>query len=237
MKIYKYMIIDDDDMDRLATSFYLKNYSFLEHKASFSSSKDGLEYIKNNHVDILFLDIDIPEINGLEFLKMVSDEVLCAVFITSHPEYAIDGFDLNAFDYIVKPLSKERFDSCAVRLKEYLDLKLKADLFEHSFKNDSIMVKEGYNYVTIRPYEVMYLEALKDYTKIVLLDKKNTTVHGNLRTMLNNDNFKDFIRIHKSYAVQKKYIKGIKANEITLINEVILPIGQNYKKILLDTLT
>lgn len=237
MKKYRYLIVDDDDMDRLATGFYLKSYPFLEHNASFSSSIDGLKYLENNEVEILFLDIDIPEVNGIEFLEKVKDKNMCTIFITSHTEFALDGFELKAFDYIVKPLDKERFDVCIRRLKEYLDVKMKAELFEYSFKDDSILVKEGYNYVTIRPYEVIYLEALKDYTKIVLLNKKNATVHGNLGTMLNNENFQHFIRIHKSYAIHKKYIQMVKANEIVLINNITLPIGQNYKKNLLETLT
>lgn len=237
MKRFKYIIVDDDNMDRLATSFYLKNYTFLENTASFSSSIDALKYIENNKVDILFLDIDIPKMNGLEFLKRVGDKVICSIFITSHSEFALEGFELKAFDFIIKPLVQERFDQCINRLKEYLELKMKAELFEYSFKKDSILVKVGYNYVTIQPYEVVYLEALKDYTKIMLLNKKNVTVHGNLGAMLNNDNFSDFIRIHKSYAIQRKYIQMIKATEIVLVNNITIPIGQNYKKKLLEILT
>lgn len=234
---YKYLIIDDDDMDRLATGYYLKKYPFLEHKASFSTSKNALEYLKNNEVDILFLDIDMPDINGIDFLRMVKEKVQCTIFITSHPEFAVEGFELNALDYIVKPLEKERFDECVYRIKDYLEMQYKAELFGHSFDSDSIMIKEGYNYVTFRPYEVVCLEALKDYTKIVMLDKKTITVHGNLRSMLNSDNFKDFVRIHKSYAVQKKYIKEIKANEMKLVNNMVLPIGQIYKKEILALLS
>lgn len=237
MKRFKYIIVDDDDIDRLASNFYLKSCSFLEHAASFSSSVNALRYIEDNEVDILFLDIDIPEINGIDFLRRVEDKVICAVFITSHSEFALEGFELKAFDYIVKPLVQDRFDRCIKRLKEYLELKMKAELFECSFKADTILLKEGYNYVSIQPYEVIYLEALKDYTKIVLLNKKNITVHGNLGTMLNNDYFKDFIRIHKSYAIQKKYIQFIRANEIVLVNDIVIPIGQNYKKKLLEILT
>lgn len=235
METYKYLIIDDDDMDRLTTSYYLKSYPFLVHSGSFSSSKDALDYLQSNSVDILFLDIDIPEITGLELQKLIAHKVLCTIFITSYSEYALDGFDQNAFDFLVKPINKERLDSCMDRLKEYLEIRLKANLFQHSFNQNSIMVKEGHNYVTISPYEVVYLEALKDYTRIVLLDKKNT-IHGNLGTMLNKEYFKDFIRIHKSYAVQKKYIRSIKTNEITLINDIVLPIGQSYKKSLLSIL-
>jgi len=237
MKRYQYLIIDDDDMDRLATNYYLKNYPYIEHKASFSSSKDGLNYLLNNKIDILFLDIDMPGMNGLELLKKIGDKVMCVIFITSHSEFAIEGFDMQAFDYIIKPLEQKRFDACMGRLKEYLDLKLKAELFEHSFKSQSILIKEGCNYVSIQPYEIIYLEALKDYTKIISLNKKLTTIHGNLGTTLKNENFKHFIRIHKSYAIQKTYIQTVKANEVVLVNDITLPLGQNYKKDLIEALS
>ncbi|MEN9919876.1 MAG: hypothetical protein RL662_2312 [Bacteroidota bacterium] len=237
MRKYTYLIVDDDDMDRLANSFYLKNYSFLEHNASFSSSRAALNYLEHNNIDILFLDIEIPEISGIEFLKTIKNKPLATVFITSHPEFSIEGFELQAFDYIIKPLGQDRFDICVNRLKSHLDLKMKAELFESSFKNESILLKEGYNHVSIQPYEIVYLEALKDYTKIVLLNKKSITIHGNLGTVLNDENFKNLIRIHKSYAVQQKYIQIIKSNEIVLVNDLVLPLGQSYKKNLLDTIT
>ena len=237
MKKYQYLIIDDEDIDRLAISYYLKNYSFIEHKVSFSNSKDGLNYLKNNTADILFLDIDMPGINGLQLLKEIRGNVLCTILITSHPDFAVDSFELNAFDYIIKPLEKQRLDVCVKRLKEYLDLKAKAELFEHSFKNESILVKNGHSYVSIQPYEIVCLEALKDYTKLILLNNNSTTIHGNLGLTLRDKNFKHFIRIHKSYAIQKNYISIIKTNEIILTNGRTLPIGQNYRKDLLSCLS
>jgi len=236
MDRYKYIIIDDDDFDRLSANYYLKNYSFIEHKASFSTAADALHYLENNKIDILFLDIEMPKINGLELAKKIKENATCVVFITSHPEFALEGYNLDAFDFITKPLSKERFDLCMYRIKEYLALKFKADLFEHCFKNDTILVKSGHDYISIQPYQIVCLEALKDYTKIVLLNNKSTTIHGNLGSVLKEDNFKHFIRIHKSYAIQKSYINIIKTNEIILTNGKTLPIGQNYRKMLLGML-
>lgn len=230
MRKYKYVIIDDDDMDRLAIGFYLKNYTFLEHGASFSSSREGLDYILNNKTDIVFLDIDMPDISGIDIQKQIKDNVLCTVFVTSHPEFAVEGFNLEVLDYIVKPLTQERFDHSTSRIKEYLDTTVKAGLFDISFKDESVLIKEGYDYVSIRIFEIIYMEALKDYTKLVLLDKRTITVHNNLGKMLKDEYFKHFIRIHKSFAIQKNYIQKIRSNDIVLANNITLPIGLSYKK-------
>lgn len=237
MKKYTYLIIDDNPLDRVAAGYHLKKYPFLQHKASLTSAKEGLSYLEKNKVDILFLDIDMPGMSGIEFLKKVKDDVICSVFITSHSEFALEGFELKAFDFLVKPLIEERVDECLNRLEEYLDIQLKAKLFEHSFRDDSILIKEGSKYISVRFCDVVYLEALKDYTRINMLNKKKSTIYGNLGTILNDDNFKHFIRIHKSYAIQKNFIQEIKSNEILLVNGVKLPLGLSYRRNLLDILT
>ncbi len=237
MNKYKYVIIDDDDMDRLTLSFYLKNYPFLEHSATFSSSIEGLEYISKNKIDLVFLDIDMPSMNGLELQKQIKENISCTIFVTSFTEFALDGFELDALDYITKPFSPERLDLSVKKSKEYLDLIHKAKLFDVSFKNESILVKEGYKHVGIQIHEIVYMEALKDYTKLVSLDKTITTVHSNLGGMLKKEHFTHFLRIHKSFAIQQNYVQEIKSKEVVLVNNIILPIGLNYKKDLLRTLS
>ncbi len=234
MKRYQYIIIDDDDMDRLITSFHMRKNNSFEHKASFSDSLLGLDFLKNNEVDIVFLDIDMPGINGLELSKQIDKNNCCVVFITSHAEFALEGFNNEAFDYIVKPLKKERIEKCISRLKEFLDIKFKAGLFEKVCDNNSILVKTGNKSLMLKINEIAYLEALKDYTKIVNYDDKSNVVYGNLGTMLRQEAFSDFIRIHRSYAIHKKFISQIKATEIILINQTTLPLSKFYVDDLLE---
>lgn len=233
---YKYVIVDDNDMDRLVLGFYLKEFNFLENVATFSNATDGLKFFENNSVDIIFLDIEMPKISGIDLLKMIRDKVKCAVFITSHPEFSLTGFEVKASDYIIKPLSKERIVSCVGQLKEYLDLSQKATLYENSFKKDSIFLKSGINYVKIEPYEVHYLEGLKDYTKVTLLNNKTITIHGNIGSIINGEDFKEFVRIHKSYAIHVSNLQTIKTNKVVLSTGYSLPLGYRYKKELLEKL-
>ncbi|HCO68717.1 MAG TPA: DNA-binding response regulator [Dysgonomonas sp.] len=235
MKKYSYVIIDDDDMDRLMVSFYLKIYPFLEQKATFSTSSDGIHYLQNHEVDIVFLDIEMPGINGIELQRRILNSA-CSIFITSHPEFALEGFELDAFDYILKPLDSDRFNKCIGRLKEYLDLKYKAELFEEGFKEETFLVKKGREHIGISPNEITYLEALKDYTKFVSYENKTTTIHGNLGNILRDERFRHFIRIHRSYAIQRKYIHTVKTNEILLTTGAVLPIGKYYRDFVSEAL-
>lgn len=237
MKKYNYIIIDDDDIDRIAVNFYLKNYPFLEHRVSFSNANDAFSYLENNSIDLIFLDIDMPGMNGLEFQGKMKSDLSTTIFITSHPEFAVEGFELEAFDYIVKPIKEERIDKCIKRLEEYLKIKLKAKLFENSFKEGAVMVKQGRDITGIKLNEIVYIEALKDYSRLITFDGKTVTIHGNLAATLRNENFSGFIRVHRSFAVQKNYINLIRTSEIVLNNEAVIPLGLHYRENLINALS
>ncbi|MDH6310875.1 two-component system LytT family response regulator [Dysgonomonas sp. PFB1-18] len=235
MIIYNYIVIDDEDLDRIAISAYLKKYPFLRHLASFSTATDAKDFLSIKKVDIIFLDIEMPEIDGVTLLSQIRDRVEYPIFITSHTEYALDAFELDVSDYIVKPLKQERIEACVFKLKDRLDAKYKANLHDLSFKKDNLLLKEGTEYISIDMSDVLYLKAMKDYTQIISLHKKTVTIHGNLASILREDRFSSFVRIHKSYAVQKKYIQSIGAKNIIMINKASLPLGNIYKKTILDT--
>lgn len=234
---YSYVIIDDNDIDRTILSFYLKEFYALENKASFSNPNDGLFFFENNNVDVLFLDIEMPQLDGVSFLKKVQDKTKCAVFITSYPDYALESYELKAFDYIIKPLTKERISSCVFNIKEHLDTMYKAAMYERSFKKSSVLLKSGTNHVPVNLSDIQYLEGLKDYTRIKLLNEKIIVIHGNIGSIITTDeNFSEFVRIHKSYAIHPAQIQMIKSTEIVLTTGSKLPLGASYKKKLLDEL-
>ena len=156
------------------------------------------------------------------------DSSLSCIFITSHPEYALEGFELDALDYMIKPINKNRFESCMKRLEDYLEITYKSKLFDISYGDSMIVVKDGYSQTKVNLQEILYLEALKDYTRLITHDKKYT-VRGTIGNLLEIEHFQRFIRIHKSFAVQKHVIKQIK-NDLVYLNEtIILPIGRKYK--------
>jgi len=222
------IIIDDDEIDRLTVVSFAKKFPSLQILGVFADAEDALPLLANETIDILFLDIDMPELSGLEFRKIAADVPVC-IFITAHPEHAVESFQLDTLDFIVKPVKMERFKQTMVRIEDYMELRLKASLFESSLGGDVIYIKEGHEQTKVKLHDILYLEALKDYTKIVTQNKRHCVL-SNIGTLLKATDFNSFIRIHRSYAVQKQYIKKILTHEVQLNNDVLIPIGRSYKE-------
>ncbi|HMF69848.1 MAG TPA: LytTR family DNA-binding domain-containing protein, partial [Flavitalea sp.] len=177
--------------------------------------------------DVLFLDIDMPGISGLELRKKL-DVVPACIFITSHPEYALEGFEATALDFLVKPIKSERFERAMERLQHFLEIHSKAALLDYTLGDDTLFIKDGHDHIKLQLHEIIYLEALKDYTGIVTINKKYCVLSP-LGNLLKEKAFKSFIRIHRSYAVQKHFINKITAKAVT-VNNLLLPIGRSYKE-------
>ncbi len=225
-RIYKALLVDDNEIDRLNTRIYLKKYAFIEVAASCSSAEEAISFLAENTVDVFFFDIDMPGLSGHELRKITGNDQAC-IFITAYPDYAFESFELEALDFLVKPLQKERFAIAMERLYKYLDLKHKAALFEYSLGADTVFIKDGHTQIKVPLHEIIYLEALKDYTRIVTPQKKYAVL-SSIGHLLQEAAFKTFIRIHRSYAVQKHFIAKVSSQEIHL-NDIILPVGRSYK--------
>ncbi|MDR6760944.1 DNA-binding LytR/AlgR family response regulator [Flavobacterium sp. 2755] len=228
MKKYSCIIVDDDEIDRLTVLSFAKKFPILDILGVFDSAEDALPFIEEKKVDILFLDIDMPDLNGIEFRKQALDIPVC-VFITAHPEHAVESFQIETLDFIVKPLKLDRFTQTVSRIEEFMEIKLKASLFEASIGGDTIYIKEGHDQTKVKLHEILYLEALKDYT-LIITDKKRHCVLSSIGNLLKEDHFQSFIRIHRSYAVQKQFIQKMNSTEIILNNNVTIPVGRSYKE-------
>ena len=222
------IIVDDEDVDRLMVVSFAKRFPRLSIVGIFASSQEALLALEKEKIDIVFLDIDMPGINGIEFRKKALEVPVC-VFISGHSEYAAESFELEALDFIVKPLRFERFERTMQRIEHYFEIKEKAQLFELSFGDNSIYIKEGNERHKLNMFDILYLEALKDYTLLVTTQKKHC-VWSNLGSLLKQESFQLFVRIHKSYAVQKQFVTKSSATEIVLSNDAVIPIGRNFKE-------
>jgi DNA-binding LytR/AlgR family response regulator len=228
MKKYTCIIVDDDEIDRLTAVSYAKKFPVLDIIGIFESAEDAVPFLEKEKIDILFLDIDMPGLNGIEFRKQALEVPVC-VFITAHPEHAVESFQIETLDFIVKPLKLDRFTQTINRIEEFMEIKLKASLFEASIGGDTIYIKEGHEQTKVKLHEILYLEALKDYT-LVVTEQKRHCVLSSIGNLLKEDHFQSFVRIHRSYAVQKQYVQKINSNEIVLNNQAIIPIGRSYKE-------
>ena len=221
------IIIDDEPIAHHIIEDYVKDLKDLKILKSFYSAIEAMPFLNTNEVDVIFLDIKMPKLKGLDFIKTLSNPP--AIIITSaYAEYALEGFELSVTDYLLKPFSFERF------LKAYQKVsqnKIKTERSNPTAKidseNQSLFLKGNKEIHQINLNDITFLESYGGYVKVHLSDKKNIVVHQSLHFFETNLNL-NFIRIHRSYIVNKVYIKSIVGNRIKL-EHIDLPIGQLYK--------
>lgn len=226
---YNCIIIDDDEIDRLTAVSFLKRYPFLNIFGVYSSANEAFEAIKEIEIDVLFTDIDMPEISGIVFRSKMRHIPIC-IFITSYPEYAAESFEVDAFDFLVKPIRSERFAQSMERVQNFFEIKQKAELFEHSLGGNTVFIKDGHEQIKVNLHEIIYLEALKDYTRIVTKTKKHSVLISIGNLLLENA-FQSFVRIHRSFAVQPNFIDKY-TSQLVYIQDFTLPVGRSYKDVL-----
>ena len=228
--ILKYLVVEDDEIDRLSVETEADKFPFLKRIASCSHPLEAVELITKCHPDILFVDIEMPGISGLQLVKKLANQQLLPVFITSHPEFAIESYEIEAFDYLLKPLTAERFARCALRLRDFCRLRVKAFAFEKEQESGTLMIKQGYEKCKLHLKDILYLEAMKDYTRIIVPGKQYLVL-ATLSSMQDQLPPEKFIRIHRSYVVNLDKIVRLKGNRVHL-PEYDLPVGKLYKNAL-----
>jgi DNA-binding LytR/AlgR family response regulator len=221
------IIIDDDELDLYFIRDLVLRYSDLRLAGCYSNALESMETLRTTAIDLLFVDIDMPIINGINFLKTLENPPLC-IFVTSHVEYALEAFDVHAIDYLLKPVRKERFDIAVRRASEFFSVREKALHYELRFEKETIIIKEGNTVNNVSVDELIYLEALANYTKVVTRTRKYITLK-NLKNFLEELPGEEFVRIHRSYAAAKSKIESLHSDEIT-VDGFVLPIGKTYRK-------
>jgi DNA-binding LytR/AlgR family response regulator len=221
------LLVDDEYPSLKILENYTLKLSECEVVGKCSSAAEALEKLENNKVDLMFLDIQMPGMTGIEMLQKLPVKPVTIITTANH-NMALDAFNLDVVDYIVKPFSFERFSHAVERAKAYLAYKNQGDT-ELTEKPDYIMVKSDYKIVKIFFKEIKYIEGLGEYVKIIL-DKGNFIVTlealKNLEKMLPQDTF---IRIHKSYILNTSLIRSVSGNTVALNDGSALPIGKVYK--------
>lgn len=223
----KCIIVEDTLADRDLLTHYVQKEPTLKLEHAFANAVEALSFLRTAQPPVLFLDIDMPVLNGMELFKNLDYNPLC-VFVTAHSEYALESYEAHAFDFILKPVTEGRFGQTVRRLNEYLQLRQRADLYDTTFEKESILLKEGVENHRVLLHDILYIEALKDYSKVVTARKKYITL-SKLKHFVDKLPPEDFIRIHRSYAVAKSKVSAFNRDEVTVDKEV-LPIGKTYRQ-------
>jgi DNA-binding LytR/AlgR family response regulator len=221
------IVVDDEPLARKGMQMLIDQVSKLTLKGVFSNALDADEFLKNNPVDILFLDIQMPKLNGMDFIKGGKHNVKI-IITTAYPQFAVDAFELDVVDYLVKPIRFERFYK-AVNKASLEKSNDKDKIFQ---EDDYIFIRTERKYIRANYNEIDFIEGLKDYA-IVHCGKEKHIVAANLKTINAGLPGNLFIRISKSFIINASKIKSID-NEWVFINSKQLPIGENFRDNILD---
>jgi len=224
LKSLKCIIVDDEPPAIRLLEKYVAKTSFLELVATTTNSLEALQLIENNDVDLLFLDIQMPNLTGIQLSKIVKGKVKI-IFTTAYPQFALESYELNAIDYLLKPFEFERFYQAALKVKSEDKV-----IVEKAKLNEFIFIKTGNKNSFEKVYikDICYIEGLKNYVAIHLKDKQiityNTLKHIE-DYLINND----FIKTHKSFIISINHIDKTTTDSV-FINNNELPIGDTYRK-------
>lgn len=214
------LIIDDEPSSQNVLKSFIHKIDYLQLEQVCNNALEALEYLKSNTVDLLFLDINMPQLSGIDFYKSLKNPPK-VIFTTAYSAHALEGFEVDAIDYLLKPFSFQRFVKAVSKVKN-----LKDDKIEHIF------IKSDKKLHQIKIEDIYFIEGLGDYIKVHLKDNFLVT-YKSLKMMHNSLPKSIFMQVHKSFIINKNKLDYIEGN-LAIINSNKIPLGQKYKKEFLD---
>ncbi|MCD9853508.1 LytTR family DNA-binding domain-containing protein [Epilithonimonas sp. JDS] len=214
----KAIAIDDEILALKIIETFASKVEGINLEKTFHKQSDAEKYLRKFPVDLIFMDIQMPNKNGLDFYKSLSQDVK-VIFTTAFSEYAVDAFDVNAIDYLVKPFSFDRFQKAV----EKLALKSSTEL-----QSQHLLIRADYKLHKIEFEDIKLIEGLDDYIQIHLKNASKITARSSMKNIVAKLPEKDFIRVHRSYILPIKAIKGI-VNKNIHLEDFIIPVGETYK--------
>lgn len=226
MKI-KCLALDDEPLALKQISSYIDKTPFLESVALCQSAFEAMDFLANNEVDLMFVDISMPDINGVDFVKSLTNKPQ-VIFITAYSEFAMEGFIVDAIDYILKPVSYDVFLKSANKAKAWFEFNKKQA--ETAKPNpEYLFVKSEYKLVRILLTDIKYIESANEYIQIYLTNDKPVTTLIRLKAMEELLPKDKFMRVHRSFIVNLEKVRVIEHNRIVFDQKIHIPIGEQYK--------
>lgn len=216
------IIVEDQAPAQRILQKYLRDYGQLQLEATFSDPISALDYLKTHPVDLIFLDIHLPKLSGMDFLKVLNKSPM-VILTTAYHEYAVQSYEFDVLDYLLKPISYERFCKAMEKAQEKYQSTQKTP-----GNNSSILVKVGYDYVSIKTDDILYIQTDGDYTRLFLPDK-NYLVGLPLRYWSEHLPTDQFCQVHRSFMVALNKIEKISSSSIS-VAQTEIPIGRKYKQ-------
>jgi DNA-binding LytR/AlgR family response regulator len=224
------MAIDDEPLALQQIAAYIGKVPFLELAAQCQSALEAQQFLQQDTVDAIFCDINMPDLNGMDFIKTLTAPPL-VVFTTAYAEYAVEGFKVNAVDYLLKPFGLQDFQRAANRIKERLEVKDdRSEMRDERQEDDTVFLKTEYRIVKVSISDIRYVEAMSEYLKVYLESEPKPII-----TLLSMKKMEErlpsyFMRIHRSYIINLTKIQEVNKNRVIMDSDTYLPIGDMYKE-------
>ena len=225
------IIIDDEPLARKGLKEYVQDVDFLQCEGEFENPLKAMDTLMKQKIDLIFLDIQMPKITGLEFIKTLSHPPL-VIFTTAYPHYAVEGFELNAVDYLLKPFSFERFWKAVIKAKNQAEASRQLLAGESKLEQGHFFIKSDSKLIKIKYEDILFVEALQNYVTIHTKDKKHIA-YLTFKSVEENLPQDQFLKIHKSFIVAISKIESIEGNEIR-IGSHSLPISRTSKDAVME---
>ena len=226
MEKLRCIVLDDEPIGREIIENFVKEIDFLELVDSFDDPVKALMFLESNKVDLIFSDIQMPKITGLDLVKSLENPPII-IFITAHRDFALDGFETGATDYLVKPVRFDRFLKAVNKAKDYINLKQNSTV--HQVNSDRIFIKSDGKLTKILLDEILYVEAQGDYLKIVIQNETYTTL-ATLKSMDEVLTLPKFFRVQRSFIINLEAIRSLSGNMVELVNGKSISIALNKKE-------
>lgn len=251
MQKIEVLTVDDEPLALQQLESYIQKIPFFHLVASCLSAKEAWEVMERHTVDVMFCDINMPDINGLDFVKSLVHPPLI-VFTTAYSEYAIEGYQVNAVDYLLKPFSLDEFQRVATKVKQFHDIKKKAegtsqqqekeslstdDSSERLDEDDDFFVRAEHKMIKIPVADIVYVEGMSEYLKIHTRGGQKPLIILLSMKTLEDRLPKTFMRIHRSYLIHLRCITEMNKNRVSLGDNISLPIGDMYRDNLVNYIT
>ena len=214
MKTTKCLVIDDEELARTLLKSYIDKIDFLELVDTLESPLSAMQILKDSAIDIVFLDIQMPELKGTDFAKMI-DQKTKVIFTTAYSEYALEGFDLNALDYLLKPITFERFLQAVNKVS-----------VEPGNLENTITIKSGYDLHKLKFEDIIYIQSDNEYM-VFYTDDKKILSHQTMKSLEKTLPISIFMRVHRSYIVNKQKVTALKGRDL-LISDINIPVSDSY---------
>lgn len=219
--------IDDEPIALDIIKSHASKVPFIQLSATFTNAFDAISYLQHNKTDLIFLDIKMPDISGIDFLSSLSNPPM-VIFTTAYSEHAVKSFELDAVDYLLKPFSLSRFLKASNKALELHNLRNRP---EQNEAIESIFLKDGYEQIKVTIDEILYIEASGNYTQVRLADKRSVSTRVSISEMLLMLPEKKFIRTHRAFIIAKNKVTKFDRSQVW-IGEQIIPIGATYAQCL-----